>query len=282
MKRGVFIAVGLLALFIASVVFVPASVVVNLVDERLAPRLLLQSVEGTIWSGRANVSLMPLPPPSAASNAGGASKRASTAKPRPLLQVPVTWSFAPTSLLRGRFGLDLRMQSTELSGKLRTEAGLWNLQVRDADVSASMDALSRVNQDLGVFKPAGRIEALSTDDVVTIGYAAPHPMSGTIKLSVSDVRLRAGALLGLAVPIGSYAGTVKFTGERIDYQIDSSKGMLSLTGKGHITRDANRELHYDGVAAPLPGSPTWLIGALVSAGRITPDGRVNINVKTRW
>ncbi len=276
MKRGVFIAVGLLTLFIASVVFVPASVVINLVDERLAPRLLLQSVEGTIWSGRANVSLMPLPPP------GAASKRASTAKPRPLLQVPVTWSFAPTSLLRGRFGLDLRMQSAELSGKLRAEAGLWNLQVRDADVSASMDALSRVNQDLGMFKPTGRIEAISTDDAVTVGYAAPHPMSGTIKLSVSDVRLRAGALLGLAVPIVSYAGTVKFSGERIDYQIDSSKGMLSLTGKGHITRDANRELHYDGVAAPLPGSPAWLLGALASAGRLTPDGRVNINVKTRW
>jgi hypothetical protein len=278
MRRGAFIAVGLTALLIAGLIFVPATVIVNLIDERLAPRVVLQAVDGTIWSGRATVAIMPVP-------SGGAARRETSkrnATPRALLQVPVQWSFAPSSLLRGRFGADIRMQSSELSGKLRAEAGIFNVQVRDADISASMDALSRVNQDLGLFKPSGRIEALSTDDAVTVGYAAPHPMSGSLKLSVSDVRLRAGALLGLAVPIGSYAGTVKFTGERIDYRIDSSRGMLALSGSGHITRDANRELHYDGVATPLPGSPTWLMGALVSTGRLTPDGRVNINVKTRW
>ena len=274
MRRGVLIAVGLAALLIAGLVFFPATVIVNLIDERLAPRVVLQAVDGTIWSGRAAVAIMPLP-------AGGTMSRRGTA-PRALLQVPLEWSFAPSSLLRGRLGADVRMQSSELSGKLRAEAGVFNLQVRDADISASMAALARVNQELGLFKPSGRIEAISTDDAVTIGYAAPHPMSGTLKLSVSDVRLRAGALLGLSVPIGSYAGAVKFTGERIDYRIDSSKGALALTGGGHITRDANRELRYEGVASALPGSPTWLIGALASAGRLTPDGRVNINVKTRW
>ncbi len=276
MRRGVFILVGLVALLIAGVLFVPATVIVNLIDERLAPRVVLQAVDGTIWSGRATVAIMPVQPGS------GTAKRPNAPKPRALLQVPLTWSFAPTSLLRGRFGADIRLQSSDLSGKLRAEAGLFNLQVRDADVSASMEALARVNQELGMWKPNGRIEAISTDDAVTIGYAAPHPMSGTLKLSVSDVRLRAGALLGLAVPIGSYAGTVKFTGERIDYRIDSSKGALALTGGGHITRDANRELRYEGFASTLPGSPTWLLGALTSVGRVTPDGRVNINVKTRW
>ncbi|MCE2991266.1 MAG: hypothetical protein LW838_14105, partial [Nitrosomonadaceae bacterium] len=92
MRRGVLIAVGLAALLIAGLVFLPATVIVNLIDERLAPRVVLQAVDGTIWSGHATVAIMPLP-------ASGTTSRRGTA-PRALLQVPLEWSFAPSSLLR--------------------------------------------------------------------------------------------------------------------------------------------------------------------------------------
>jgi hypothetical protein len=273
LPRWALISLGVVALLLGLLAFIPASLLEGAVARRNLS-LVLTNTTGTVWSGSAMLLVADSPQAARTPQAN-----------RTALRVPITWSFAPTSLARARLGFDVTAGNDalrDIAGTAVVEAGVTDVAIRKADMRLSMAALARVSRDVALFRPTGLVHVRSGERTVTIDYRAPHNMAGEVRLNANEVRLRAAALLGLSVPLGSYAGRVTFAGQRIDYRIDESKGVLALTGSGHVTRDANREFHYDGFATPLPGSPPWLLGALSGLGRITPDGRVKLDVKAKY
>jgi hypothetical protein len=290
MQKRWLIAFGVSVLVVAGIAFIPASLIQSQLNAR-ALNVSMRDASGTVWIGRGVLVIVP-------GDARNITNR--DANRNNQLVIPLQWSIAPLSLLRGRLGFDVSANATAnasanananananksaraVKGSLTAEVGFTNLQIRNADLTLAMEELARLSRDAALFKPAGSARILSATEPVRIDYRAPHNMHGNIKLNANDVRMRAGALFGLSVPLGSYAGLVTFKDQRIDYRIDESKGMLALSGSGHITRDATREFRYDGFASTLPGSPVWLLGALSSVGKLTSDGRVKIDVNTKY
>jgi len=269
MKTRTVALTGAAALAIALIAFVPAKMLESTLNKRLAPGAQLTGINGTIWSGAATMQI------------AAAGKQISVATGE-RVDIPFTWSFAPTSLLRLRLGADVVATGRALNGKARVEAGLLSVQARNADLKAAMEALGRLHQNFSVFKPGGEVQILSSSTPLKIDYMAPHAMAGRLDFAATNVRVQSIAGLPIAVPLGSYGGHMVFEGQRVNYQIEKSSGLLALTGGGHIALGNTREFQYKGYAAALPGSPIWLAQALGSFGRTSPDGRASIDYKTNW
>jgi len=269
MKARTIALTGGAAFSIALTVFIPANMVASLINKRLAPSAQLTGISGTIWSGAATVQI------------AEAGQQISAAR-SDRIEIPLTWSFAPSSLLRLRLGADVVASGRALSGKARVEAGLLGMRLRDADIKAAMESLGRLHQNFSILKPGGELQIRSSGAPLSINYLAPHAMSGRLDFAAADVRVRSIVGVPIAVPLGSYGGHMVFDGQRVNYQIEKSSGLLALTGGGHIALGNSREFHYKGYAAALPGSPVWLAQMLGSFGRTSPDGRASIDYKTNW
>lgn len=268
MKARLLIATGVIALGVALIAFIPAGILESIANQRLAPTAQLRATSGTIWSGATVLQIAEAGKPLAARGAK--------------MEVPIRWSFAPSSLLRLRLGADVTATGRALNGKFRLEAGVLSAQIRDADVNAAMDAIGRLNQTVSIFKPGGELQVRSTEVPWRIDYLAPNAMTGRLDFAASKVRMASIAGVPVGVPIGSYSGNLVFDGQRVNYKIDKSSGLISLIGGGHVAFDNSREFYYKGVATSLPGSPVWLASTLGGFGRTSPDGRTSIDYKTRW
>jgi hypothetical protein len=266
MKKPLVFGVAAAAFVAAVVAFIPATTIESAVNQRLAPTARLQVTGGTIWSGAAVVSLL------------GATRSAQDNS----LDVPVKWSFAPSSLLRLRLGFDLVFNGRLLSGTSLAEAGIVDLQLRNMDVKIAMDILARLRRELSLFKPSGEFQLTSAGSTLNIDYASPHAMTGQLNFAANRIRVQSIGGLPVGAPLGSYSGKLSFEGQRIAYQIEKSSGILALTGGGHVVLGKANEFRYQGFASALPGSPVWVASALGSFGRLSPDGRVNIDYKTNW
>ncbi|MFO0305986.1 MAG: hypothetical protein ACK51J_09410, partial [Burkholderiales bacterium] len=73
-------------------------------NKALAPVAQVRNTSGTIWSGSASVQLD-----------GGQVLRQSPSTPA--IEVPIQWSFAPTSLMRLRLGFNIVATGRHLLGK---------------------------------------------------------------------------------------------------------------------------------------------------------------------
>ena len=269
MKPRTIAATGAIALAIALLAFVPAKLLEATLNKQLAPGAQLVGINGTIWSGAATLQIAEAGKPISAARGGR-------------VDIPLTWSFAPTSLLRLRLGVEVVASGRALNGRARAEAGFLSVQMRNADIKAAMDAIGRLHQNFSVIKPSGEIQILSSSAPLKIDYMAPHAMAGRLDFAATNVRVRSIAGLPIAVPLGSYGGHMTFEGQRVNYQIEKSSGLLALTGGGYVSLGNTREFQYKGYAAALPGSPVWLAQALGNFGRTSPDGRASIDYKTNW
>lgn len=272
MKRRTVVIVGLCAFVVATVALFPAIIIespVNRALSLLATNPQLRNVSGTIWSGAALVQLK-------------GSRASSQSQATPALDVPISWSFAPTSMLRLRIGLNVTATGRHLSGKTTVEAGMLSVNLRNTDLRLSIEGLSHLNGDIAVLRPSGDVQFISDGHTLQINYASSHEMAGRLSFAVNRFRVRAIGGVPLGAPLGSYRGHLIFNGQRIVYQIETSSGLLSLIGGGHVVLGKPNEFHYQGFGAALPGSPSWLANTIGTLGRATPDGRVSIDYKTNW
>jgi hypothetical protein len=265
MKLRWFIVIGIASAATGAVLFLPAQLAEPMLNRKLANQASVQITGGTLWSGNTLLVI------------GGANNRRDKSA-----EVPLTWSFAPMSLLRLRAGFDVTANGASLRGRTRVEAGVLNVQLRDIDVRFNLALINRLNANVGILKPSGEAHFTSPESALRINYGPPNDMDGSLAVKVDNVRVAAFAGLPLSVPIGSYAGSLKFDKQRINYNIDKSSGLLGLTGGGHIEFGSKREFRYQGFASALPGSPVWLAGTLGNLGRASPDGRVSIDQNINW
>jgi hypothetical protein len=261
--------VGIFAFITAVIALIPARIFELALNKALAPGAQVRNTSGTIWSGSASVQLD-----------GGQFPRQSPSTPA--IEVPIQWSFAPTSLMRLRLGFNIVATGRHLLGKTTVEAGLLSVQLRNVDLRLAIESLSQLNKDIAFLRPAGELQFLSEGHSLQIDYLSPNAMAGRLNFKVSRVRVQAIAGIPLGVPLGSYGGHLIFNGQRIVYQIDKSSGLLSLNGGGHVVLGKPKEFKYQGFAAALSGSPVWLANAIGTLGRATSDGRVSIDYQTTW
>jgi hypothetical protein len=274
-KRRTVIIFGLCAFVVAVLALLPASIFESPLNNALAPGAQIRNSSGTIWSGSALVQLNGSQPPG--QNPGQRGSRAS-----PAIEVPITWSFAPTSLMRLRLGFDVFATGRHVLGKTTVEAGILSVQLRSVDLRLAMESLSQLNHDMAFLRPSGEVQFSSDGHALQIDYFSPNAMAGRLNFAANRVRFQAIAGIPVSVPLGSYGGHLIFNGQRIVYQIEKSSGFLSLNGGGHVVLGKPNEFQYQGFAGALPGSPVWLASTLAGLGRATPDGRVTIDYKTNW
>jgi hypothetical protein len=263
MTRRAIIIAAILAFAVAVVAFIPASLGEAPLNQRLAPSARMQTSVGTVWSGSGTLII---------SDGNRAAQ----------VEIPLKWSFAPLSLARLRLGFDVLATGPAVNGSVTVETGVLSLQVRNVELKATIEALAKINRDLSVFKPGGELQFSTAGNAVSIDYAAPHAIVGRLDFAASRVRVQSVAGLPIGVPLGSYSGNMVFEGQRVNYQIEKSTGLLALTGGGHVLLGKSKEFRYQGFASTIPGGPVWLASLLGSLGRASPDGRINIDYKTNW
>ncbi len=262
MKIKWLIFVGGVAALAGAVVLMPAAVIENPVNARLAAAGLgaLRVSGGTIWAGAATLTL--ITPPQPGQRAGSAV-------------IPLTWSFAPSGLLALRVAFDIHANGQQVRGTLRIGAGLTKLAISRAEVTMPLEFIARFNRNLSALRASGEVIAHARNDTLTIGYSAPITATGNLRVSVNQLRLRTFS----TEPFGSYEAALVFAGHNIRYQIDQSSGMLQLKGEGAVAMAAPKHFRYTGTAT-TKAAPSWLPAALLLVGRPSLDGRYQIDYKS--
>jgi hypothetical protein len=266
MKKTLVLSVAAATFMTAVVAFIPATLIESAVNPRFMPTTRLQVTGGTIWAGTANVIV------------AGATPQLQDVP----LEIPVKWSVAPSSLLRLRLGFDVIASGRQFNGSWTAEAGLFDLQLRNMDVTIAMELLARIRRELSLFQPRGEFQLTSVGPAFTVDYAAPHAMAGRLNFAANHIRIQSIGGLPISAPLGSYHGNLMFEPQRVSYQIEKSSGMLALNGGGHVVLGKTNEFRYQGFASAPAGSPAWVASLLGRVGRLAPDGRVNIDYKTSW
>jgi hypothetical protein len=262
MKKRVLIGVGLLAFVIAAVAMVPARLVEGAINKRVGNQATLRVESGTIWSGRGVITL---------------SERLTRSKPAALR---LNWSFAPSTLLRLRAGFDVTVDGEALAGSARIAPGLGDVEVSRASLRAPIASWRQLHGALMFARADGTLQLDSpADRALTIRYPQANAalrMNGGMNMVIRDLRLRN---LGSDV-LGTHGAELKFFGERVEYVIQQSRGIVSLSGGGEATLGtparALTRANFNGSVRPVATLPAWLEVGLRSMGRAAADGGVNV------
>ncbi len=260
MNKRILIAIGVASFLFAACVFIPATFIEAPVNARLGDQASFRVTGGTIWSGTGIFSL------------GNIRTRQASQ------EIPFSWSFAPSGLFGLRLSADVVANGALVRGSARVGAGVSNLKISRADLVTSLEIATRMNANLALLRPSGEIRTITQDDSVTISYSNTPSINGRLFINANDVRLRT------VTPqiFGSYEAQLTFDDQRINYNINKSSGMLNIFGSGTVAWVSVREFRYQGFASTTRAAPNWLPATLLTVGRLTPDGRINIDYKTSW
>lgn len=259
MKKWHLIVAGILSFSVFGVAFIPATFIESRINARLGDMGSFTVEGGTVWSGRGVFYW------------GTPRNRASQ------VAIPLTWSFAPSTLLQLRAGADITANGQAVSGRARVAANRSTLRVSDADVKTSIETVARLFQQIAFTRPAGELHARTNGESLVVAFAAPFSADGKLAVAVRDLKLR--NLTGQV--FGSYEGNLAFDGPRINYAIDKAEGMLMVGGNGSVDLAA-RQFQFKGNVATDRFAPVWLPNALASVGRMGSDGKVAIDYQTKW
>jgi Type II secretion system (T2SS), protein N len=265
MKLKWLIIVGVLSAFLVGIAMIPASIVESNINQRLANNGTFRVAGGTIWSGSGTLVWNAAP-------VGNAISRL------PSLEIPLQWSFAPLGIFQGRASVDVIADGKPLRGRARLGFGLSSVTISRADLSTSLEVISRFNRNLALASASGDLVVQTNNDSLNIGYAAPYLMNGALRVNASNIRLRT---IGPQA-FGSYEVAMNFTDQDIRYQVDKSSGTLVLQGSGNISLAAPKQFRYIGTASVSRVAPAWLPAALLAVGRPGLDGRFTIDYKTNF
>lgn len=261
MKLKWLIIVGIVTAIIAGIAMMPATVLENPVNQRLGNQASFRVTSGSVWSG-----------------AGMLTWRGTNPRLAPL-EIPLNWSWAPSTLTLGRMSFDIQLQGRVVRGQVRVGGGLQNVIISQANLDSSLEVVSRFHRNMQQLRTSGDINFKSRG-ALSIGYASPLHMQGDVLATVNNVRLRSIS----NDAFGNYEGKLMFSGSAIRYQVDNSSGMLQLNGNGLITlgTSGSRQFSYKGTAGTSRTAPFWLPAALLAVGTPALDGRFAINYKTNF
>jgi Type II secretion system (T2SS), protein N len=260
MKRRTIVAFAVIVFIVAGIAFIPATMFERTINAKLGTIGSVRIEGGTIWSGRATAFI------------GTPSSRE-----RPL-DIPFTWSFAPSTLLQLRVGVDVVASGKALSGNVRLAGSFSNVRMTNADIVSSLELLERLNRSLAFVRPTGELRLQTGNNSVTVGYNAPFTANGALNAQIVDLRFRTFG----AQSLGTHELTLTFAQQRIDYMIKKSGGIIAVGGGGNVNMVEPREFQFNGFTHVNQNGPAWLVSGARALGKQAADGRIDINFKTRF
>jgi hypothetical protein len=238
-------------------VFLPAMLFRGVADRLVAAPNQLHIDGGSIWSGRATLSV-------------GSAATFKT--------IPFSWQFDPLALLRLRAGLKLNADSAALRGGARLGFGARNIEIRDTSLRLDAGLVGALNPLAALLGPSGMLQLDSLPgDAVLVSYQGAPLASGKFQLRAENVGLRSAA----PAPFGSFALELAAHDAALDYQLREASGPLKLDGGGSLRWTLPRQFSYRGIASATGTAPD-VLAPLKSVGRPLPDGRLQIDYQSAW
>ena len=222
-------ALGLVAYAVFLVAMLPARFVAAHVT--LPPGLSAANVDGSVWSGRANVAY-----------ASGAS-------------VDVAWHFRPWALFAARIAYDVEAKGSGLDAHARLSRGLAQWAVENLEAQGDAAVIASFVPLASAWQPAGRVQA----------SAARLAWNGRELTGTGDVRwLEASLALAPVRPLGSYTLHVEGDGGPARLRVATTQGVLRVAGEGTLEAPGrvtfNGEVRAEGPDAPSLSALLDLLG----------------------
>lgn len=251
MKRAVLWLLAIAAAAAVTVlVFLPATWLGSIVEERTGGRLTLGDAQGTLWRGSAFVG--------GAAGAGGAVT--------PLLPGRFSWRLSPMVLL-GQ--VDMTLENPEALSQPVNLAGSWSQwQVSPAALLLPAERLSGLGAPLNTLAPSGAMKlSWSTLELARAGQGLA--VNGRTLLSLDDM----GSRMAPIKPLGSYELTMDWRGQQAKLSLKTVRGALLLSGSGELEQG---RLRFSGQALAADGYEETLGNLLNLLGQRRMVGGKNI------
>ena len=212
MKRAVlWLAAVAAAVALTVLVFLPATWLGSIVEDRTGGRLTLGDAQGTLWRGSAFI--------------GGAA--GATGAVTPLLPGRFSWRLSPMVLL-GQ--VELTLENAEALTQPVNLSGSWSQwQVSPGSLRLPAERLAGLGAPLNTLAPSGAMTlSWSTLQLARAGQGVD--LRGRTLLALTDM----GSRMAPVKPLGSYEMAMDWRGQQADLNLSTVRGALLLSGKGAL------------------------------------------------
>jgi len=212
MKRAVLwlLAIGA-AVALTVLVFLPATWLGTIVEDRTGGRLTLGDAQGTLWRGSAFV--------------GGAAGQDEAVTP--LLPGRFSWRLSPMVLL-GQ--VDMVLENPEALSQPVNLTGSWSAwQVSPAALLLPAERLTGLGSPLNTLAPSGSMK-LSWSTLALARNGNAMDVTGRTLLALDDM----GSRMAPIKPLGSYEMTMDWAGQQAKLSLRTVRGALLLSGTGAL------------------------------------------------
>ena len=212
MKRAVLWLLAICAAVALTVlVFLPATWLGTIVEERTGGRLTLGDAQGTLWRGSAFV--------------GGAAGEDEAVTP--LLPGRFSWRLSPMVLL-GQ--VDMVLENPEALSQPVNLTGSWSAwQVTPAALLLPAERLTGLGSPLNTLAPSGSMK-LSWSTLALARNGNAMDVTGRTLLALDDM----GSRMAPIKPLGSYEMTMDWRGQQAQLSLKTVRGALLLSGTGAL------------------------------------------------
>ncbi|QYF94991.1 type II secretion system protein N [Massilia sp. PAMC28688] len=231
-------------------IFLPATWLGEIVEQRTQGRLTLGDAQGTLWRGSAYI--------------GGAA--ASNGAVTPLLPGRFSWRLSPLALL-GQ--VDLQLENPDALSQPVTVSGTWSeWQVSPATVNVPAERLAGLGAPLNTLAPSGAMQlSWSTLGLARAGNALD--VKGRTMLAMNDM----GSRMAPVKPLGSYELAMDWNGQQAQLNLRTVRGALLLSGTGSLDKG---RFQFAGQAEAADGYEETLGNLLSLLGQRRMVGGKNI------
>lgn len=212
MKRAVLwlLAIGAAAA-LTVLVFLPATWLGTIVEDRTGGRLTLGDAQGTLWRGSAFV--------------GGAAGQDEAVTP--LLPGRFSWRLSPMVLL-GQ--VDMVLENPDALSQPVNLTGSWSAwQVTPAALLLPAERLTGLGSPLNTLAPSGSMK-LSWSTLALARNGNAMDVNGRTLLALDDM----GSRMAPIKPLGSYEMTMDWRGQQAQLSLKTVRGALLLSGTGAL------------------------------------------------
>lgn len=228
----------------------PASLLAARIEKEAGSRVAFDSVDGSVWDGRARVTLRP----------GGGDFTIDELR----------WRFLPSRLLMGEAAWSIHARRPGLDAAAVAARSLAETRFREVRASGTAGALVPLFPLASSWQPEGTV-AIEADEFAFGGGEA----RGQAKVEWREAALS----LAAARPLGSWKADLAGKGAAIEVALATVKGPLRLAGKGSLKSGSVPGFRFDGTASADPGREKELEALLALIGPRRPDGLHAITVR---
>ncbi len=240
--------IGLLAVLITCVAFLPVGTADWALERMTAGRLRLANTSGTVWNGQGRLVLADVTGITAEASAGSRSLQG--------LVIPgrLTWQVRPLPLLMGI--VDATVTLDGMSQPLRLTGSFGELRVSGARLDLPSVDLGRLGSPWNTIRPSAGVGFQWDGFTIRQGL-----FEGRMSVELRE----AASAVSPVRPLGSYKVDVVSSGPKADVSLSTLQGPLRLTGNGNWTGRGG--LSFTVQAESEPRERERLSGLLSLVGR---------------